>query len=114
MSLLKRSLELGLGALLMTKEAAEELIDELAGQEDDEGKRKLLDELVEKGEKLRDQLGEAIRGEVDQAIERTGLVRRAEYEALLARVEALERHRPADESEAGAGVEPRIVSASDL
>lgn len=107
MSLLRKSMELGFGALLLTKEAAEELLNELGdGSEAEEGeRRRLLDELVAKGQRLRQELSDSVAAEVDAAIERSGLVRRRDYEALLARVEVLERRLM------GSGV---IESASDL
>lgn len=114
MGLLRRSMELGLGAMILTKEAAEELFDELssdAAGSDPQERRRLVDELVEKGQKLRAELTQTIRAEVDHAIERSGLVRRSDYEALAARVEALERGTQAPVAIDDA---PEIESASDL
>jgi polyhydroxyalkanoate synthesis regulator phasin len=93
MGLLRRSLELGLGALMLTKEAADELLDEAAAEDDggDSARaREIVAELRERGRKAREELAEGIRREVDAVLERGHLVRREEYDALLARVEALE------------------------
>lgn len=106
MSLLRRSVELGLGALMLTREAVEELL----GQPEDDvievdQRRELAEELLAKGRQLREELSLTIRREVDEALARSGLVRRAEYEALEARVAALEARLAGD---------PGIESASDL
>lgn len=106
MSLLRRSLELGLGAMLLTKEAAEELLEDLSGEQSDAGPRtrKAVEDLLERGQELRAELAESIRHEVDQALQRAGLARRSELEALEQRLALLE----AKVDDSGA------VSASDL
>lgn len=85
MSLLREALELGLGALVLTKETAEEMLagaSEFTG--DDTG------DLRAKGRRLADELTALIRREVDATASRGGFVRRDEHEALAARVAALE------------------------
>ncbi|MBI2299141.1 MAG: hypothetical protein HYU66_09410 [Armatimonadetes bacterium] len=90
MSLLRRSLELGLGALLLSKEAAEDLFDNLAAGEPEADRRARAKELAERARRWCDDLAASLRTEADSAVARAGLVRRAEYEALVARVAVLE------------------------
>lgn len=92
MGLFRKSIELGFGALLLTKDAAEELIHELT---DDDGlererAREIVDDLARRAGALRDELAGAVRHEVDQAVNAAGLVRRAEFDKLAAKVAALE------------------------
>jgi len=106
MGLLKRSLELGLGAMLLTKEAAEELLDDLSGEGSDAGPktRERVKELLDRGQQLREELAESIRNEIDHALRRSGLARRSEIEALEQRLAVLEAKLNG----------PDAVSASDL
>jgi len=94
MSILRRSLELGLGALAVTREHAEAWLDELAQREEVPAgaeRDRLIDDLMERGRQFGEELSEAVRKEVAAALARSGLVRREEYETLLARVAELER-----------------------
>lgn len=91
MDLLRRSLELGLGALMLTKEAAEDVLDELTDEEDRAKTKQALDELLERGQKWRRELAEQLAGEVKKAVSQAGLVTREEHQQLQARVAELER-----------------------
>lgn len=93
MGLLRRSLELGAAAWLLTKEAADELIEDLTkdGGMEREKADSLLADLRRRGQEVRDDIAESIRSEVDEATKRAGLVRKSELDALRTRVEALER-----------------------
>ena len=104
--LLKKSLELGLGAMLLTKEAAEELLDDLGhdGSAEEPETRQVVAEIVERGQQLRAELAESIRNEIDSALQRAGLARRSELAALEQRIVLLEARL----NDSGA------VSASDL
>ncbi len=106
MRLLKRSLELGLGAMLLTKEAAEELLEDLSGEGSDAGPRtrQAVEDLLERGQELREELVASVRHEVDHALQRAGLARRSELDAIEQRLALLE----AKLNDSGA------VSASDL
>ena len=108
MSLLRRSLELGLGAVMLTKEAAEEVLDDLAGQRseaDSDDHQRRLQALADRGRELWGEVEASIRREVAAAVEHAGLVRRSEYEQLLQRVTALEQRTSGPDE---------VVSASDL
>lgn len=103
MGLLRRSLELGLGALLLTKEAAEDLLGppvEGESPEDRERRRRTVDEIVARGQRFREELEESLREEVDAALARAGLVRREEFDRLAERVLELERRLAGGEFEA--------------
>ena len=94
MDILRRSLELGLGALALTRDKAEQLLDELSGPSamvDADERERQVQELLLRGRQFADEFAEAVRKEVAQALARSGLVRREEYDALQARVDELER-----------------------
>ena len=91
MGLLKRSVELGLGALLLGKETAEEVVRELVASDHDSERAKAAGaELRERARAFADEVSAALRDDLDQAIAAAGLVRRSEYDQLAARVAALE------------------------
>ncbi len=82
----------GIGALALTTEKAEKMINELAerGQMSKEEARNFLQELIAKGEQEKANLTEALRREISQLREDLGLVTRAEIEELKNRVARLE------------------------
>jgi len=92
MGLLRRSVELGLGALLLTKETAEQLVRELVEDDDrdPEQAETMSEELRRRAQALREEFSAAVREDLDRAIEAAGLVKRSDYEQLAARVAALE------------------------
>jgi len=100
--IIERSLELGLGALTLTKEKIEEMVEDLDKLRDAprERGRELVDRLLEKGREARQELREFIARETEQALAKANLAPRSELEALKARVEALEARRsPTPETE---------------
>ncbi len=99
MGLLRRSLELGLGALAVTKQAAEDLLHAWDGDsgDDPEGERRQqLGALLTRARQFQGELAAAVRDEVSALLERSGWVRREEYEALRGRVDELERKLAGD------------------
>lgn len=84
---LERMLLVGLGAWSMTRDKVSEAVHELAQEEDVEPEeaRRLVDALVAKGEKEREELREMIRHEV----ERARPVTRKEFEELSSKVDRL-------------------------
>jgi polyhydroxyalkanoate synthesis regulator phasin len=92
MGLLRKSVELGFGALLLTKEAAEDLYKELTDEDGVEREKAhaMVDDLLARAGTWRDDVVKTLREEVNQAIQAAGLVPRSDYDALAARVQALE------------------------
>ncbi|GJQ60764.1 MAG: polyhydroxyalkanoate synthesis regulator [Candidatus Scalindua sp. AMX11] len=91
--LLKKVLSLGLGAMLVSKDKAEEVVNELVkkgelGQE--EGKT-LVSELMEKGEASVHELEAKIEKSVKSVAERLSLPTRKEFDELKAQVEELKK-----------------------
>ncbi|MGD2144530.1 MAG: hypothetical protein PVF54_08650 [Anaerolineae bacterium] len=86
-NILERTLLLGLGVLTLTREKVSEAVNELVDEEqvEPEEARKLIDALVSKGEKERQELRDVIRQEVD----RVRPVTRNEFEALNRKVDDL-------------------------
>ncbi len=86
-NVLEKMLLVGLGAWTMTREKVNEAVQELVREEDVEPEeaRKLVDALVARGEKERQELREIIHHE----IERVRPVTRQEFEELSQRVDSL-------------------------
>lgn len=86
-SALEKMVLVGLGAWNMTRERVNEVVDELAREEDvdPEEARKLVEALAARGEKEREELREIIGREV----ERIRPVTRKEFEELSQRVDGL-------------------------
>lgn len=90
MGLLQRGAELGLGALLLTRETAEELVRDLLGEDREESEPGPVDRLRTRAESLRAEFAQTINDDLDRALAAAGLIRRAEFDRLAARVAALE------------------------
>ncbi len=98
--LLERVMELGLGAALLTGEAATKLVDDLVkrGSMTKEEGHKLYGEMMEKGKQQRQRIDEVVAEMVERVLARSDLARRTQVEALEKRVALLEaqlRARPA-------------------
>jgi len=78
--------------LLLSKDTAEHLVAELTADENWDGPRarEAVEDLTRRAGQLADELQEAIRAEVDRALDAAGYVRRAEFERLEARLAAVE------------------------
>lgn len=92
--LMRKSLLFGMGAMSITRDKAEDLVNEIArrGRMSREEARGLVDEMVERGEKQRFELNRTIREQVRRTIDDMGLASREDVHELLHRVEALETH----------------------
>ncbi|HHW43490.1 hypothetical protein GFC01_01540 [Desulfofundulus thermobenzoicus] len=82
----------GLGALAVTREKLEQIVDELAekGQVSREEARKMLNDLVDKGEREKDHITNTLRRELNGLRDDLGLVTRSEVEELRKRIAHLE------------------------
>ena len=91
--LLVRSLDMGLGALLLTKEAAQKAIDELVSRGEvsrEEGKQ-LAARLVERGKEQKERIEKLVTDAVDRALEKTDLARATELREARARIAELQQ-----------------------
>jgi polyhydroxyalkanoate synthesis regulator phasin len=94
--LVEKVLFTGLGALAMSQKKAEELAAELKEKyrlSEEEGKA-FLEKLQNYSKESREKMTELAEAEVRKVIDRVGLVPRADYDALLQRVAALEQRLP--------------------
>ncbi len=90
--LLDKTIELGLGAALLTKEAATKLVDDLVQRgavTRDEG-RKLVDQMMDKGRGQKEKMEAFVSDVAHRVVERSDLARRSRVDDLERRVAALE------------------------
>jgi len=101
--LLDKSLELGLGAIVLTKQSISKLIDELVakGSLGREEAKNLMAQMLERGREGKSHIDSMIAQAAEKVIERANLVRRGDLEALAARVDRLERESGSSEGAAG-------------
>lgn len=92
LELLEKAMLTGLGAAAITQKKAEELVKELREKykvSEEEGKA-FLEKMQNMAKEGREKLQEAAEVEVKKALDRMGLVSKAEFDKLLKRVEELE------------------------
>jgi polyhydroxyalkanoate synthesis regulator phasin len=95
-SLLEKTVLLGLGVLTLTRDKVKEAVDELVeeGQVEPEESPRIVDVLVSKGEKEREELRKLIR----QEVESVKPVARREFEELSRKIdELIARLEPSEE-----------------
>jgi len=91
--ILARSVDLGLGALTLTKEAAQKAVDELVHKGEvskDEGK-KLVERMVERGKEQKERIEGVAREAVDKALEKADLARGRELREARAQIAELQQ-----------------------
>lgn len=88
----ERMMELGLGAALLTKEAATKLVDDMVkrGSVTKEDGKRLFQEMMEKGRAQKERIDEVVAETVGRVLEKSDLARRSQMEALEKRIAALE------------------------
>ena len=93
MSVLKDVVNLGLGALVMTKEKAEEVVNELVkkGEVGQEEGKELINELIEKGEKGKKEIEDQIEKTVKRVVEKLDISAKKEVEELKFEIEELKK-----------------------
>ncbi|MCX5781017.1 MAG: hypothetical protein NTV45_09400 [Firmicutes bacterium] len=96
MSYLDKVINLGLGAISLTKEKAEAFIDELVerGEISKEDAKQTLDDVMKKGEEHKEEFRTMIREEIDSWRSKFGVVSKAEYDKLAERIKELESKLP--------------------
>lgn len=89
---IKKSLLFGVGAVTITKEKAEKVVNELVekGQVSKGEASKLLNDLVEKGEQERKAISETIKVEIEKVKKDIGIVDKNKLEELEKRIIGLE------------------------
>jgi len=92
LELLEKAMLTGLGAAAITQKKAEELVKELKEKyklSEEEGKA-FLEKMQNMAKEGREKLQETAEVEVKKALDRMGLVSKADFDKLLKRVEELE------------------------
>jgi len=90
--LLEKTIELGLGAALLTKESAGKLVDDLVKRGDvsrEEGK-KLVTDMLEKGKGQKKRMEDFVVEVVERALGKADIARRSQIEDLEKRIAELE------------------------
>jgi polyhydroxyalkanoate synthesis regulator phasin len=89
---MKKAFYLGLGAITLTKEKAEKTINEMTekGEMNKEEAKQFVDDVIQKGEEQKKEIRRIISEEIEEWRKGFGVVTRAEYEALEARIKKLE------------------------
>ncbi len=92
MRFMVKAINLGLGAVSLTKEKAEKFIDEMVekGEINKEEAKQTLDDVMKKGEEHREEVRKMIREEIENWKARFPVVSRADYEKLEQRIVELE------------------------
>ncbi len=90
--LITRMVDIGVGAVVMTKDAVQKAVDDMVnrGEVSREEGRKLVDEMVEKGEQQRTHLQDMVDRAVERVMTRMDLAKRSELNHLQTRVNQLE------------------------
>jgi len=90
--LLEKTVELGLGAALLTREAIARLVEDLVkrGAVTREDGKRLLEEMLEKGKGQKKKMESFVAEVVERALVRADLARRSAVEDLEQRIAALE------------------------
>ena len=91
--LFEKAVLTGIGALSLTQKKGEELLADLKEKykfSEEEGKA-FLEKIQGAARETREKITEAAETEVQKAVERIGLVPKADYDALVQRLEALEK-----------------------
>ncbi len=89
---LERMLEIGLGAALLTREAATKFVDDMVKRGSmtrEEGKH-LFDDMMEKGKQQKQRMDEMVAEMVERVLTRSDIARRSQIEALERRIALLE------------------------
>ncbi|ABZ85043.1 hypothetical protein HM1_2495 [Heliomicrobium modesticaldum Ice1] len=118
LDIVRKALLAGLGAVTLTKERAEVIVEELVkkGEMSKEEAAKIIEELLEKSKEQREVVSETIKSEFSRLRNDFGLVTRKEYEALEARIAAIEEKlgiRPKEEVVIDAEPAPAEASAAE-
>ena len=89
--LVEKGTLIGLGALFMTKEKAQALVDELVkrGEARREEVKELVEKLASRGEREREELRKLVREELQRTLSEIGLATKSDVEALSKKLDKL-------------------------
>lgn len=89
---------LGIGAIVMTKEKAESIVNDLirSGEVGQEEAKKMVRELMEKGEKRKAELREEIKRTVREYISEMNIASKTDVKNLESEIELLRNSKPAE------------------
>ena len=93
MDRIKKAMLLGLGLISLTKEKAEEIVDDLIkrGEVSREARCKMVDKLLRESEKKEEELTGKINETVQKTITQIGLVSKKDLEAISERLAEIEK-----------------------
>ena len=96
--LLDKAFNLGLGAVIMTKEKAEKMVNELIkkGELRQEEAKKMVQELVSRGEQNRRELRDEIRTAVRETLSEMNVVFKSDIDQLEGEIELLRKSKPTE------------------
>jgi len=96
MSFMVKAINLGLGAISLTKEKAEKFIDEMVerGEISKEDAKQTLEDVMKRGAEHKEEVRNLIREEIDSCKTKLGGVTRTELDNLVARIKDLESKLP--------------------
>jgi polyhydroxyalkanoate synthesis regulator phasin len=96
MRFMSKMINLGLGAISLTKERAEHYIDEMVekGEMSREDAKQTLEDVMKKGEEQRDEVRKLVQEEIDNWKSKFGVVTKAELDKLAERIKDLESKLP--------------------
>jgi polyhydroxyalkanoate synthesis regulator phasin len=106
--LLTRSIDLGMGAIMLTKEAAQKAIDELVakGEVSRQDGTQLLERLIERGKEQKERLEKLTAEAVDRALDKADLARGSELRQARALIAALQERLDRLEMDIGSARPP--------
>jgi polyhydroxyalkanoate synthesis regulator phasin len=93
MDAIKKAMYLGLGAISLTKDKAEMLIDDLVkrGEVNEKDRGKMLQKLLKEGESQKNELEGKIASSVEKAVTGMGLPTQKDFNNILKRLEGIEK-----------------------
>jgi polyhydroxyalkanoate synthesis regulator phasin len=93
MEIIRKAMSLGLGVLSLTKEKAEEIVDELIKRGEVSGKEKfkMVDKLLKEAEKQEEELTGKINETTQKIITKMGLATKKDLEDISKRLEEIEK-----------------------
>jgi polyhydroxyalkanoate synthesis regulator phasin len=96
MDRIKKAMLLGLGLISLTKEKAEEIVDDLIkrGEVSREARCKMVDKLLKEAEKREEELTGKINETVQNTITQVGLASKKDLEAISKRLAEIEKRIP--------------------
>lgn len=91
--LLRKTYLAGLGLASLTRERIEEIVDELVkrGEVAEKDRPRVFKDLLERAQEERERISQAIRDNVRKVVQEMGIPTRDQYEALVKRLETLEK-----------------------